>query len=96
LTNEESLMSSNRNRFDGVERGKPLRGSKAIARHIWDDEEKGRSAFRLPRDEFGLSVLAGELLGYEGWVDYALAVGAERRRPRKCAITAPAAAADSV
>jgi hypothetical protein len=34
-------MSSNENRFAGVERGKPLPGSKAIARHIWEDEEKG-------------------------------------------------------
>jgi hypothetical protein len=83
LTNEEGLMSSNWNRFAGVERGDPLRGSKAIARHIWRDEKKGRSAFRLPRNEYGLSVVAGELLGFTGWIDHALAVGAERRRPRK-------------
>ncbi|MGB7976859.1 MAG: hypothetical protein WCF81_21485 [Roseiarcus sp.] len=84
-------MSSNRNRFAGVERGKPLRGSKAIANHIWRDKKKWRSAFRLPRDEYGLSVVVGELLGYEGWIDHALAVGIERR-PRKRSITAPAEA----
>jgi hypothetical protein len=26
--------------------------------------------------------VCGELLGYEGWVDFALAAGAERSRPR--------------
>jgi hypothetical protein len=76
-------MSSNRNRFAGVERGKPLPGSKAISRHIWHTEERWRSACQLPRDEYGLSVVAGELLGFTGWIDHALAVGAERRRPRK-------------
>jgi hypothetical protein len=75
-------MSSKQNRFAGVPRGRPLAGSRAIARHIWNDEERWRSAFRLPRDQYGLAVVCGELLGYEGWVDFALAAGAERRRPR--------------
>jgi hypothetical protein len=73
---------SSKNRFAGVPRGKPLAGSKAIARYIWNDEERWRSAFRLPRDEYGLAIVCGELLGYTGWIDYALAAGAERRRPR--------------
>ena len=75
-------MSSKQNRFAGVPRGRPLCGSRKIAGHVWDDEEKWRSAFRLPRDEFGLAIVCGELLGYEGWIDFALAAGAERRRPR--------------
>jgi hypothetical protein len=75
-------MASTKNRFAGIARGRPLRGSRAIARHIWRDEERWRSALQLPRDEFGLSVVCGELLGYGGWIDFALAAGAERRRPR--------------
>jgi hypothetical protein len=77
------MSSSKRNRFEGVARGEPLCGSKAVAGHVWNDEKKWRSAFRLPRDEFGLAVVCGELLGYVGWIDFALATGAERRRPRK-------------
>jgi hypothetical protein len=74
-----------KNRFEGVERGTPLPGAKAIANHIWHTEEKWRSAYRLRREEYGLAVVCGELLGYTGWIDYALAAGAERRRPRKTA-----------
>jgi hypothetical protein len=76
------VSSTKQNRFVGVPRGRPLPGSRAIARHIWNDEERRRSAFRLPRDQYGLAVVCGELLGYEGWVDFALAAGAERSRPR--------------
>jgi hypothetical protein len=77
------MSSSKRNRFEGVARGVPLCGSKAVAEHVWNDEKKWRSAFRLPRDEFGLSIVVGELFGYSGWIDFALATGAERRRLRK-------------
>jgi hypothetical protein len=83
-------MSSERNSFAGVPRGKPLRGSKAIAGYVWGDEKKWRSAFRLPREQFGLSVVCGELLGYAGWIDYALATASERHRPRKTAAEAAA------
>jgi hypothetical protein len=75
-------MSSKQNRFDGVARGRPLRGSREVANHVWGDDKKYRSAYRLPRDEFGLIVVCGELLGYSGWIDFALAAGADRRRPR--------------
>jgi hypothetical protein len=67
-----------KNRFAGVPRGKPLPGSKAVARHVWNDEEKWRSAFRLPRDEFGLSIVCCELLGFTGWIDHALATRAQK------------------
>ncbi len=67
---------SSKKRFEGVARGKPLRGSRKIAGHVWGDEEKWRSAYRLPRDEFGLSIVCGELLGCEGWIDRALAARA--------------------
>jgi hypothetical protein len=76
------MASTNRNRFAGVPRGRPLPGAKAIAAHIWHNEERWRSALHLPREEYGLAIVAGELLGYSGWIDYALAVAAERRRPR--------------
>jgi hypothetical protein len=69
-------MAAKRNRFEGIARGEPLRGSRAVARHVWNDETKWRSAFRLPRDEFGLAVVCGELLGYAGWIDFPLATGA--------------------
>lgn len=75
-------MTSKINRFAGVARGRPLPGSRAIAGYIWDNPERWRSAFRLPRDEYGLAIVCGELLGYTGWIDFALAAGAERRRSR--------------
>jgi hypothetical protein len=70
-------MSTKQNRFAGVPRGKTLRNAEAVAVHVWRDKRKRRSAYRLPRDEFGLSVLAGKLTGYEGWVDFALATRAQ-------------------
>jgi hypothetical protein len=79
----EGKVSSKRNRFAGVPRGRPLPGSRAIAGHVWNDEERWRSALRLPRDEYGLAIVCGELLGYAGWIDFALAEGVERRRPHK-------------
>jgi hypothetical protein len=66
-----------------VPRGKPLVGPRAIAQFIWDDPERVRTVHRLPRAEFGLLYLSGELLGFEGWVNAALARLAGRRRPRK-------------
>jgi hypothetical protein len=83
-------MTSKINRFAGVARGRPLCGSKAIAGFIWDDEARWRSAFRLPRDEYGLAVVCGELLGFTGWINHALAAGAKRRRQRR-ALAAEAA-----
>ena len=73
------------NRFAGIPRGKPLPGSEAIAQYIWSDKERWRSALRLPRAEFGLTIVCGELLGYSGYVDHALALradagGGKRRR----------------
>ena len=86
-------MSSKRNRFAGVARGRPLRGSKQIAGFVWGDRDKWRSAFRLPREAFGLSIVCGELLGYEGWIDHALATGTERSRSRRAATSDPATTA---
>jgi len=79
-------VSSKRNRFAGVKRGKPLRGSKAVARHIWNDEKKRRSAFRLDREQLGLSIVVGELFGYSGWIDHGLAeaaAGGKRRQQQR-------------
>jgi hypothetical protein len=80
-------MSLNRNRFEGVERGRPLRNSRAIAGYVWDDETKWRRALRLDREQLGLSIVVGELFGYSGWVDHGLAEAAgtpsARRQDRR-------------
>jgi hypothetical protein len=79
-------MSSKGNPFEGIARGRPLRGSRAVAAHVWDDEKKWRSAFRLDRGQLGLSIVVGELFGYSGWIDHGLAeaaAGEKRRRQRR-------------
>jgi hypothetical protein len=73
------------NRFAGIPRGKPLPGSEAIAQYIWSDKERWRSALRLPRAEFGLTIVCGELFGFSGYIDHAFALragagGGKRRR----------------
>jgi len=70
-------------RFAGVPRGKPLRGPKAIARTIWEDESRWRSVYLLDRDAYGIKLVAGELLGFENWIQVALAADTNRRRSRK-------------
>ena len=68
-------------RFAGIPRGQPLPGSREIARHIWHDPKRRRSVYRLDRSEFGLTIVCGELLGFTGWIDFALA-NAERSKRR--------------
>ena len=76
-------------RFAGVARGRALPGARQIAQHIWGDEYRWRSVFQLPRDEYGLVILAGRVTGFTGWIDHALAVNATtgRKRRRKPAAT---------
>lgn len=71
------------NRFAGIPRGVPLAGPKAIARHVWNDERRWRSAYRLNRHEYGLSIVCGELLGFTGWIEFALAAGTSLKRARR-------------
>jgi hypothetical protein len=79
------------NRFAGVPRGKPLLGPRAIARHIWGDKRRWRSVYRLDRDAYGIKLVAGELLGFENWIQVGLAAETGRRCRRKPTETAAAA-----
>jgi hypothetical protein len=63
-------------RFAGVPRGRALAGSRAIAEYMLGDGEKSETAIALPREEFGLIKLGRELVGYTGWIDFALAARA--------------------
>jgi hypothetical protein len=60
-----------------------LNGPQEIAEHIWGDREKWRSVYRLPRKDFGIVLIAGQLTAYSGWVTAALARAAGGKRPRK-------------
>ena len=71
------------NRFAGVPRGRPLRGPRAIAGWIWGDEERWRSVYGLDRDTYGIKLVAGELLGFENWIEVGLAAESGRKRRRK-------------
>jgi hypothetical protein len=44
-------------RFAGVNRGRALRGSRAIAEYLLGDPHAGEIVCSLPRDEFGLVTL---------------------------------------
>jgi hypothetical protein len=79
------------NRFAGVPRGKPLQGPRAIAGCIWGDEGRWRSVYLLDRDAYGIKLVAGELLGFENWIQVGLAAETGRRRRRQSAETAAAA-----
>jgi hypothetical protein len=59
-------------RFAGVPRGQALSGSSAISEYIFNDPSKSEVVCALPRDEFGFVKLGRELVGYTGWIDYAL------------------------
>jgi hypothetical protein len=63
-------------RFAGVSRGQALAGSRRIADYILGDPEKTETVGGLPREEFGLIKLGRELVGYTGWIDFALAARA--------------------
>jgi hypothetical protein len=73
-------------RFAGIQRGNALPGARKIASHLLnkelDEEEECRWVYSLDREEFGLFDLNGQLWGFEGWLDHAIAcrVGKKRRR----------------
>ena len=69
-------------RFGGIPRGRPLPGARAIAGYVWQDEKLHRSAYGLPRDEFGLQDLNGRLTGFTNWIDHALSERVGKRRAR--------------
>lgn len=70
-------------RFDGVDRGRPLRGSRAIAGYVLGDENASEIALALPRPEFGLLMIGRDLTGYTGWIDHALAERARTSKGRR-------------
>jgi hypothetical protein len=65
-----------RNDFSAYRAGRPC-AALGTSPAIWGDEKKWRSAYRLDRDRFALSIVNHELLGYEGWLNYGLLVGAD-------------------
>jgi hypothetical protein len=76
-------------RFAAVPRGQALSGSRAIAEYILGDADKSDTVVALPREEFGFIKLGRELVGYTGWIDFALAArasaGKGRQREREAA-----------
>jgi hypothetical protein len=74
------------NRFAGVPRGAALRGTSRIADYVFTDPEAADLAANLPRDEYGLLRIGRELIGFTGWIDFALAEEArtaKSRRPKR-------------
>jgi hypothetical protein len=69
--------------FADLPRGRPLRGSRAIAAHIWENSAAWRRVYRLDRAAYGIIFLAGELVGYENWIDHALAAQVGKKRQRR-------------
>jgi hypothetical protein len=76
---QEPVMSEY---FAGVDRGRALRGSKAIAQYLLGDDEASEIVSRLPRAEFGLLMLGRDLVGFTGWLDHALATRARGGKGR--------------
>jgi len=74
---------SEENWLTGVPRGETLSGTRAIAEHLWGNPERWRSVYRLPRREYGIVMLAGDLTAFTGWLNAALAHDAGRKRPRR-------------
>jgi hypothetical protein len=70
-------------RFTGVPRGQALSGSRAIAEYILGDPDKSETVVALPREEFGFIKLGRELVGYTGWIDFALAARASAGRSQR-------------
>ncbi len=70
-----------------VPRGKLLDGADELAGYIYEDPGRKEFVYALPRDEFGLQILSGKLIGFSGWIDAALAAraraGTHQRRPRQ-------------
>jgi hypothetical protein len=69
-------------RFAGVDRGRPLRGAKAIAEYLLGSDEL-EVVFALPRDEFGLVTLGRDLTAYSGWLDHAVLERARTAKGRR-------------
>jgi hypothetical protein len=80
-------------RFAGQPRGRMLRGAQEIAAYLLSDPEKWRSVYGLPRDEYGILELNGQLTAFTNWIDIALAarVGKRRTRRQRRALAAEAA-----
>jgi hypothetical protein len=78
-------------RFSGVDRGRALRGSRAIATYLLGDPEAPETVFALPRDEFGIITLGRDLTAFTGWLDHAVAARARTGKGRRRAISKAAA-----
>jgi hypothetical protein len=73
------------NVFEKVPRGRALNGAREISEFLWGDSSRWRSVYLLDGQELGISMLAGQLTGYSGWITAALAGHVRRRQPpRKC------------
>ena len=70
-------------RFDGVARGRALRGSRAIAEYLLGDPDASEIVCALPRAEFGFVTLGRDLTGFTGWIDFALAARARAGKGRR-------------
>jgi hypothetical protein len=69
-----------------IPRGRPVRGAHKLAKYIFDDENADSAVRGLDRSEFAIQILAGQLVGFSGWLDAALAhrasAGGKRSRVR--------------
>ncbi len=76
-------------KFDGIPRGKAVRGAAALAAYIWGDESLAASIYTLDYAEFGLLDLGGVVTGYELWLDHVILnrIGTRRRRRKPAAAT---------
>jgi hypothetical protein len=54
-------------------RGKAVRGAHKLAEYIFGDGDAHLAVRALPRSEFGIQILNGQLVGFSGWLDAALA-----------------------
>jgi hypothetical protein len=70
-------------RFAGVERGRALRGSRAIAEYLLGDPEATDIVLALDRVEWGLVLLGRDVTGYSGWIDHALVERARTSKGRR-------------
>ena len=62
-------------------RGKPPTAPIELAGYIYEDPGRKESVYALPRDEFGLQILSGKLIGFSGWIDAALAASIQPLKP---------------
>jgi hypothetical protein len=59
--------------FSKIPRGEPIRGAGALAKAIVGDPESKSTIYNIDRAAFGIIALQGQLTGYSGWIDAALA-----------------------